>query len=112
MRKKSQVDSLLVKMVKEAEDGYAYRCINGLLVIQSWEMHDGKEWMHTSFSRKSRMPDYHDMKWVKDNFIGTDERAIMILPEESKHVNIHPYCLHFFTGDDGLPDFTCGSGSL
>ena len=30
MRKKSQVDSLLVKMVKEAEDGYAYRCINGL----------------------------------------------------------------------------------
>jgi hypothetical protein len=43
MRKKSQVEGLLVKMVKEAEDGYAYRCINGLVVIQSWEMHDGKE---------------------------------------------------------------------
>ena len=26
--------------------------------------------------------------------------------------HIHPYCLHFFTGDDGLPDFTNGSGSL
>jgi hypothetical protein len=45
MRKKSQVESPLVKMVKEAEDGYAYRCINGLVVIQSWEMHDGKEGM-------------------------------------------------------------------
>jgi hypothetical protein len=101
-----------IRVLEEREDGYAYSCINGLLVIQSWETHEGNEWLHTSFSRKSRMPDYHDMKFVKDVFIGKDLRAVMLLPAERDHVNIHPYCLHLFTGDDGLPDFTEGKGVL
>lgn len=101
-----------IRTIQKAQDGYAYRCFNGLVVIQSFEKHNGKDWIHTSFSRRSRIPDYKDMQFVKEVFIGEDKRAIMILPEKEKHVNIHEFCLHFFTGEDGLPDFTNGSGSL
>lgn len=101
-----------VEVVMKKTDGYAYVCKNGLAVIQSLEVLDGKVWLHTSFSRRSRMPDYHDMVFVKRVFIGDDRRAIMILPEKKNHVNIHEFCLHFFTGDDGLPDFTHGKGTL
>lgn len=101
-----------VTVISEGVDGYAYKCVNGLLVIQSWEMHENRVWIHTSFSRRTRMPSYDDMAYVKSIFIGDDARAIMILPEKEKHVNIHPFCLHFFTGDDRLPDFTKGTRSL
>lgn len=103
-----------IQTIATAQDGYAYKCDNGVFVIQTLESHKDKQWLHTSFSRKNRMPDYKDMKYVKERFIGSDNRAIMILPEQENHVNLHKFTLHFFTaiGDDGLPDFTGGTGSL
>lgn len=29
------------------------------------------------------------------DFIGDDKKAVFVLPEKEKHVNIHNYCLHF-----------------
>lgn len=101
-----------IKMIFASLDGFSYKCDNGLIVIQSLERANGKEWLHTSFSRKNRIPDYRDIQFVKKVFIGEDKKAIMIFPEKSKHVNFMKNCLHLFSGEDGLPDFTYGTGMI
>ena len=100
-----------VKVIKEAADGYAYQTLNGLFVIQSAAVeNDGNVWIHTSFSRKSRMPTYSDMAMVKRLFVGEDSKAIMIFPDKAHHVNLHEFCLHFFTPvyHEPLPEFSLG----
>lgn len=79
----------------------------GLAVICEQEEHDGKLYGHISFSRKSRIPSYEDMVFIKEVFVGDDHKAIMVLPAASEHVNIDPYCLHFFVplDHDPLSDF-------
>jgi len=103
-------------IVQEGLDGYMYESKSkGLVVIQSvTKEQDGKQWVHTSYSRKNRIPSYEDTLFIKKNFIGDDLKAIMIFPEKKEHVNIHPFCLHlwFCLDSDGLPDFTHGSGSI
>lgn len=107
--KPDKIKNPAVKIIKEAKDGYAYQTQNGLFVIQSIAVEDDKNtWMHTSFSRKSRMPTYDDMAMVKRLFIGDDQKAIMIFPDKAHHVNIHNFCLHFFTPlyHEPLPEFS------
>jgi len=102
------------RLMVESEDGYLYRGIDGLTVIQSTAIEaDGNVWLHTSMSRKSRMPTYDDMARVKRIFIGDDQKAIMVFPDRDHHVNIHPFCLHFYTAlfHEPLPEFSFG-GSI
>lgn len=103
-------------MVIEKIDGFMYKSKSrGLTVIQSESTEiDGHKWLHTSYSRKSRIPTYEDTVFIKNNFIGKDKKAVMIFPEESEHINIHPFCLHLWTCLDGdeLPDFTHGINSI
>ena len=47
---------------------------NGLVVMASVARYDNTEWLHISFSRKNRMPDYKDIQLVKSNFIGADKK--------------------------------------
>lgn len=111
----AEVKNPAVKTIEKRIDGFCYKTKNGMIVIQSAEREaDGQYWIHTSFSRASRMPEYKDMQMIKNVFIGDQHQAIMILPEKTKHVNIHPFCLHFFTpvNKSPLPDFTRGSGSI
>lgn len=102
--------------IEERIDGKAW--INkplGLVVISSTNKEqDGKLWQHVSLSRKSRIPTYDDMKYVKSLFIGDDKTAYQIFSKLDNHVNIHPYCLHLWCCLDGeiLPDFTNGAGSI
>lgn len=86
-------------------DVYHY---NGLNVIVSAEIKsDGLEWLHVSFSRTSRIPDYKDIQMVKRDFIGNDKKAIMVFPDEDHYVNNHPYCLHlWYSADNPLPEFS------
>lgn len=85
----------------------------GLRVIQEIEIHDGKEWLHTSLSRQDRIPSYQDILMVKDQFIGTERKAIMVFPSRKEHVNMHPFCLHLYSNEeDGLPDFRRPGGGL
>jgi hypothetical protein len=67
----------------------------------------GKIWLHASVSLKKRVPTYDELKVVKAIFIGPDLQAIQLFPAESKHINIHKYCLHLWScvEGDGLPDF-------
>ncbi len=95
-------------LLEEKIDGYVYKLNNGLIVIISGAIEDdGKKWIHVSFSRKSRMPEYKDMKLVKNIFL-ENKKAIMVFPEKIYHVNIHPYCLHLWHCIDAdlLPEFS------
>lgn len=87
---------------------------NGLFIMASaGEYDDGKEWLHISVSRKSRLPTYEELTRIKRDFIGDDKKAVFVLPEKEKHVNIHNYCLHlFYSAENPLPDFTGGIGSI
>lgn len=68
---------------------------------------DGTRWIHASCSRKDRMPTYEDLAEMKAVFFGPDRQALQVFPKKSKHVNIHPFCLHLWScmDGDGLPDF-------
>lgn len=99
-----------------ANSQWWYRGINKLtglkVIISSGIEQDGKEWIHLSVSRADRLPTWDELE-TKEAFIGLEAEAIQVIPRRSKHINIHPYCLHlFFCPESGLPDFTRGSGSL
>ena len=87
---------------------------NGLSVIVSAAIYDdGKEWLHVSFSRKSKMPTYADLQLVKREFIGSDKKAIMVFPEQGNYVNIHPNCLHlWYSAEAPVPEFSQGMGTI
>lgn len=69
---------------------------------------DGKDWLHVSISRRTTMPTYADLVYVKRHWVGEDRHAVMVLPPASEHVNLHPNCLHLFCCLDGhpLPEFS------
>jgi len=104
------------RLTRKLEDGCSYYSDSrGIVVIQSASKElDGKLWLHTSYSRKNRIPTYQDTQFIKKHFIGDDKKAISVYPKKSEHVNIMPYCLHLWTclDADPLPDFTQGSGSI
>ena len=100
------------KVIEERIDGYAYRSLNGLVIISSIAKEaDGRQWLHVSFSRKNRMPEYKDIQTVKRDFIGEEYKAIMVFPEKKHYVNMHKYCLHLFScvsHDSPIPEFSKG----
>ena len=87
---------------------------NGLQIIASAaEMDDGREWLHVSVSRKSRLPSYDELTRIKREIIGDDKKAVLVLPENKYHVNIHDYCLHlFYSAENPLPEFSGGLGTI
>ena len=87
---------------------------NGLMIIASaGEYYDGREWLHVSVSRKSRVPSYDELIRIKRDFIGDDKKAVLVLPEKKNHVNIHDYCLHlFYSAENPLPEFSAGMGTI
>ena len=88
----------------QSEDGAAYRGVGGLRVIASvCRERDGKRWIHVSVSRERRLPDWDDLRLVKDVFIGKDRLALQILPREADYYNVHPFCLHLWSCLDGDP---------
>lgn len=68
---------------------------------------DGKRWLHLSASFPNRLPNWDELKLVKDMFIGRDKLAVQVLPRAEEYVNCHPYALHLWTCLDGdpVPDF-------
>jgi len=86
----------------------AYRNRHLLVLIDNTKKSDGKHSVHVSFSRKDRLPNYEEITEVKRLFVGKNNKAIMVFPEEKNHVNINPYCLHLWccVDGDGLPEFS------
>jgi hypothetical protein len=97
---------------------YAARSLGGLYVMVSGRTEqDGRRWLHVSYSRRDKIPDYRDTTLVKETFIGKDRYAYAVYPTAKDHVNIARYCLHLWCcidAPDGmaLPDFTWGTGVI
>lgn len=88
---------------------------DGLKVCAEVEAQDdGSFWLHVSFSRPNRVPNYDDTTDVKALFVGRDRKAISVLPAASEHYNFHKFCLHMWSplSRDPLPDFRHASGAL
>lgn len=98
----------------ESEEYMRAWTFDGLIVIASvGEYQDGKQWLHVSFSRRSKIPSYEDMQRVKRDFFGEDKKAVLVLPEKENYVNINKNCLHlFYCKDNPLPEFSGGTGSI
>lgn len=69
----------------------------------------GVEWLHASYARTDRMPDYADLTMLH---LAVFRRgyAVQIFVPEAEHVNIHEYALHLWGRIDGkrpegIPDF-------
>lgn len=75
---------------------------------------DGRRWIHLSVAGRDRLPTWDELVEVRDALFGRETQAIQVLAPSSRHVNIHPFCLHLWIGvdGDGLPDFTRGGGTL
>jgi hypothetical protein len=67
---------------------------------------DGRRWLHVSASRFDRVPDWYDLKLVKQTFL-PDVTALQVLPTADKYVNVNPNVLHLWACVDGdvVPDF-------
>lgn len=62
---------------------------------------DGSEWHHVSLSRRDRIPTWDEVMKVKNEFLGEEVEAYKVLPKKADYVNLHKYCLHFFSRIDG-----------
>ncbi len=69
---------------------------------------DGKRWLHVSCARRTYIPTYGDLVWMKETFLGPDLYAVQIFAPRAVHVNLHPYALHLFAclDDWPLPEFS------
>lgn len=75
---------------------------------------DNQWWLHVSLSHQKRMPNYEEIAYVKQHFVGDAQYGIFVLPPKQYHVNQHPYCLHLWCCLDRypLPEFSRGGGSI
>lgn len=83
---------------------FIYR--DGLKVLVSVEAQfpDKSVWHHISFSYPNKLPNWEDLRAVKQLFMGKDKLAIQILPREDlpgEYMNVHPNCLHLYRRLDG-----------
>ena len=71
---------------------------------------DGLRWRHVSASKPKRVPNYEEMCLVKNIFVGEEVEAYQVGAPKSRHISIHPNCLHWWAPMDGpvLPDFSFG----
>ena len=100
-------------LAKDADEYIRSYNFNGLYVVVSPAKYKGTEWLHVSFSRKSKIPDYKDIQLVRKDFIGTDKKSIMVFPEEEHYVNIAKHCLHlWYSADNPIPDFDVDLGGV
>jgi hypothetical protein len=95
--------------------------INVIFTVQNYELHGRWEpWIHISVSGSSRnsgpfLPDWEDMKRVKNDFVGQDRWGYQVFPAAKDYVNVNPHVLHIYArleGEPALPDFTWGLGSI
>src|SRR3990167_1469150 len=104
------------EMFDENIDGYRYvNQTERQTVIISWSKElDGKMWLHFSMACAGRVPSWEELRNAKEIFMGTESKAIQVIPPRSQYVNINPRVLHLFVCLDGdpLPDFTGGGGTL
>lgn len=82
-------------LVEGGCDGFASKkMVNGinLLAVTSW----GLGWDHVSVSTARRCPTWDEMALVARAFFEPGDTLMQLMVPESDHVNIHPFCLHWW----------------
>ena len=78
---------------------------NGFVAIKQKgvgiQFSNGDGWEHVSVSRRSSMPTYEDMCWVKDLFWSNDVCVMQLHVPKDDHINYHPFCLHLWRPING-----------
>lgn len=103
------------RKIGTAADGAAYSGPHGLKMIFSVAYEDdGKRWAHLSISKAASLPTWDELNAARDAFLGPEALCFQVLAAKSKHINIHPFCLHLWHCLDGdpLPDFARGGQSI
>lgn len=76
---------------------WQHKLVPDLRVIRSKsKMSDGSEWLHVSVARPDRLPNWVEVRKVKDEFIGDSLEAYHIIPKPEDYVNVHSYCIHLW----------------
>lgn len=57
-------------------------------------------WDHVSISRQTRCPNWLEMEQIAALFFKDDETAMQLHVPRSEHLNLHPYCLHWWRPHD------------
>ncbi len=83
-----------------------------LILCTEWI--DGKVWLHLSISHVDKTPTWDELLEAKRHFMGTNTKAISVIPPAAEHYNHHEHCLHLFACLDGdpLPDFRDAKGRV
>ena len=84
--------------------GWPGDCTCGLFIIPSLIdraplrviASSGEGWDHVSVSRKNRCPNWEEMEQIAALFFEDDEVAMQLHVPRSQHLNLHPYCLHWW----------------
>lgn len=82
--------------------------IKGLFILASVATYENEVWYHVSFSHSKQMPTYTQVIFIRKKFFLPEMQVIQVFPEEKKHVNFHPFCLHLWSNlqRNILPDFS------
>lgn len=92
-----------------AANGVLARSADGLLVFLTGRVWaDSRCWLHVSYSRTQRIPDYADTQRIRKLFLGEQHWTYAIYPPADQYVNVHPRTLHLWCCLDGpvTPDFS------
>ena len=111
-----QLESRGWKLIENRVDGVMYQNRSDKLaaIVSVAKEADGKEWVHLSVSKPSRVPTYDELCKMKELFLGDDLEAYQKFVARKDHINIMPNCLHLWACLEGpqLPDFSNGSGMI
>lgn len=104
------------RVVTEGEDGFAAQnpARDLRVIVSDSREKDGLRWRHVSVSLPKRVPNYAELCLVKRIFIGDERECYSVFARKSRHINLHPNCLHIWCPLDGpvLPDFSQGGLSI
>lgn len=56
----------------------------------------GESWDHVSVSRPDRPPSWDEMSAMHRRFFQPDATAMQLHVPASRHINVHPHCLHLW----------------
>lgn len=56
----------------------------------------GEGWDHVSVSRQNRCPNWQEMEQIAALFFKDDECAFQLHVPRNDHINMHPFCLHWW----------------
>lgn len=75
----------------------------GHRVLIGLEDHDGVEMIHLSISHPAKLPDWYDLVRAKNELLGQEVEAYLVVPKVSEYVNLHDNCHHLWARADGRP---------